>query len=1088
MIGKQRTTQARRRRSVAEIARLTGLIALGLAFVPQGLAAQAHTVSGRVTSSATLSPLIGVNVMVEGTNVSTVTNATGGFTINAPSSTSSLSFSVLGYQTQTVAIGGRTTINVAMQEAAVALEGIVVVGYGAQTRATVSGSVSSVNASDLERTSAVTTSSALVGRMQGINTRMTTAGNGRNAATGDVLDGRPGAATVIQIRNMGDPLFVIDGIPTDDPREFNQLNAADIENISVLKDAAAAVYGFRAANGVILVTTKKGDRTRPPQVRFDGNYGFQNFSRYHYDSTMTNAYEYLWSRVDSDQNRGIESSISQEEINNWRQGGPGYESTDHYPLVINNRNAPQYNLNANVSGGSSNAQYYLSVGHVKSEYLMRDNAFSRTNVQANLSSDLTDRFRIGTEISARQELQDNIAVQGDQDIVRSLLLGIHSSWPFQNPWLDDDRTMIANGPSHVRRIDRTVAMYDQDIAGWQHDFRRNLRGNFWAQYELPFGPIIRATYSHQYGTRSFDKQQYDFTAWECTNTQDLSTCREVLTPAPRVRNQIKREEVEQFGSIDARYNTNFGAHSLDGTIAFELNGTEDWQTGIEATPPNNLSHLIRVTDINDVTNDWGITRRASIAGRIGYDYEQKYLMTLLGRYDGSYLYNPDKRWGFFPGITLGWRITEEPFMRDRFGFLEELKLRASWGQTGREQGVNAWGYLAGATYGQGGAVFGDQLFQGAAPRGLPVRNLSWVKSTAKNIGFDAILFNNKLSAEFDIFERLLTGLPAARSDVLLPLEVGYLLPNENLESSSTRGFEFQIRYTDELGPFNISVSPNFTIARNMMLEPYRPRFGNSWERFRNGTEERWMGTAFGYNMIGQFQNVEEIERHQINQDGQGNRTMLPGDFIYEDVNNDGIINAMDQRVIGYGTNETPIISFGMQNDITWGNVSLNINWSGGTGYSHSRGAETKNMFQGDHNGQRWTMDRWRREDPYNPQSAWIPGRYPPYRQGNNTNSWTRGQDTFWRTNVRYIRLRSVELGYTIPDAFTRNVGLNGVRVFASATNPWTVDNVSHYRIDPEVVQGTALVYPTTQVITLGFSATLGGMDDPAPVVPLPSDD
>lgn len=1066
------------------MARLAGLIALGLAFLPLGLSAQTQTITGRVTSSATVAPLIGVNILVEGTSTTAVTNSSGMYTISA-SPTATLTFSTLGYQTQSVAVDGRTTVNVDMQEAAVALEGIVVVGYGAQTRATVSGSVSSVTATDIERTSSVTTSGALVGKMQGINTRMTVSGGGRNASTGDALDGRPGSSTVIQIRNMGDPLFVIDGIPTDDPREFNQLNAADIESISVLKDAAAAVYGFRAANGVILVTTKKGDRTGSPQVRFDANYGFQNFSRYHYDSTMTNAYEYMYSKVDSDQNRGIARSVSPEELAKWKSGAPGYESTDHYPLVINNPNAPQYSLNANVSGGASRAQYYLSVGHVRSEYLMRDNAFSRTNVQANLSSDLTENFTIGTEISARQELQDNIAVQGSSDIVRSLLLGIHSSWPMENPWLDPEHTMI---DGTVRRIDRTVAMYDQDIAGPQTDYRRNLRGNFWAQYQLPFGPTLRATYSHQYGTRSFDKQQFSFNAWICTDEQDLSTCHEEETPAPRVREQIKREEVEQFGSIEVRHAAEFGAHSLDGTLAFELNASEFWETGIDATPPNNLSHLIRITDVEDMSNDWGITRRASIAGRIGYDYQEKYLMTLLGRYDGSYLYDPDKRWGFFPGITVGWRITEEPFFADRISFLDELKLRASWGQTGREQGVSPWGYLGGATYGSGAAVFGDELVPGAAPRGLPVRNLSWVKSTAKNIGFDAILFNNKVSAEFDIFERLLTGLPAARTDVLIPLEVGYALPNENLESSSTRGFEFQIRYTDDLGPFNFSIAPNFTIARNMMLEPYRPRFGNSWEKFRDGEEERWMGTAFGYNMIGQFQSVEEIETHQINQDGQGNRTMLPGDFIYEDVNGDKIINAMDQRVIGYGTSQTPIISFGMQNNVTWGNVTLNVNWAGGMGYSHSRGAETKNMFQGDHNGQRWTMDRWRRSDPYDPQSEWIPGRYPPYRQGNNTNSWTRGQDTFWRTNVRYVRLRSIELGYTIPDALTRNVGLNGVRVFTSATNPYTLDNVSHYRIDPEVVQGTALVYPTTQVITVGFTATLGGMEDPAPVVPLPANE
>jgi hypothetical protein len=215
--------------------------------------------------------------------------------------------------------------------------------------------------------------------------------------------------------------------------------------------------------------------------------------------------------------------------------------------------------------------------------------------------------------------------------------------------------------------------------------------------------------------------------------------------------------------------------------------------------------------------------------------------------------------------------------------------------------------------------------------------------------------------------------------------------------------------------------------------------------------------------------------------------MLPGDFIVEDVNGDGIINNFDQRVIGYGSGQTPIYSAGLQTNLSYRGVSLSLNWQGAAGYAHQRGAETKNMFQGGHNGQRWVMDRWHREDPYNPQSAWVPGRYQPHRQ-DVTHVSTGRNDTFWRTNVKYARLRQFEVGYAVPNNLSANFGLSGVRIYSNTTNPLTFSNTSHYRIDPEIQQGTALNYPTTRVVTFGFQASLGGASTPSPVVPVPPAD
>jgi hypothetical protein len=255
---------------------------------------------------------------------------------------------------------------------------------------------------------------------------------------------------------------------------------------------------------------------------------------------------------------------------------------------------------------------------------------------------------------------------------------------------------------------------------------------------------------------------------------------------------------------------------------------------------------------------------------------------------------------------------------------------------------------------------------------------------------------------------------------------------------------------------------------------YRERHGSSWHQYRTtGTVDRWASPNFGYEVTGQFQNMEEIENYTINIDGSGNRLLLPGDLIYKDANGDGIINAMDERPIGYGTGGTPIISFGMGTTISYGGLTLTTNFSGGGMYSHNRGAETKNLSQGDHNMPKYAVDRWYRVDPFNPQSEWHEGRYPPLRKGSSNPSYNR-TDTFWRTNVRYVRIRTMELGYSVPNTLASNVGLSGVRVYTSVSNPKTWDTVDHYKIDPETTSGTGLLYPTTRLINVGFSARVGG--------------
>jgi hypothetical protein len=613
-----------------------------------------------------------------------------------------------------------------------------------------------------------------------------------------------------------------------------------------------------------------------------------------------------------------------------------------------------------------------------------------------------------------------------------------------------------------------------DLAGSSEDIRRTFAGNFWAEYTFGFGTKLRGTFNASTATRAYDLQRKTFDMWGL----DPSGSGELVvreTSGNRDRYHLKDYDDGTFMSLQASQAFRFGGNSLSMLGFWERQGSEDSQTFTVSSSPTNYSDYINsFAELSDFGYDWGISRRASVGGRMDYDYNQKYLITALGRYDGSHLYAPDNRWGFFPGITLGWRVTEEGFMQDRFDFLNEMKLRASWGETGSEQ-ANAWAFLEGATYGVGnGSVFDGAFITGVRPRGLPVTNLSWVTNTTKNIGMDLVFLNGKLSTEFDYFERLRSGIPAARTEVVLPTELGYGLPNENLNADITRGFEAILVWSDQVGSVRYRISPNMTIARGAPDYRYRQFFGNAMQEYENGNlVGRWDGTNFGFKAIGQYESFAEIAADRVNQAGstnRANREFLPGDLYYEDTNGDGIVDNTDRRPDGYSTNGTPILSFGAQTQVQYGNLALTANWAGASMFSHRRQFETQ-LSQGEHVLPQYATDRWQHSDPYDLQSEWIPGRYPPLRRsGSNSN---RNSD-FCRTNVRFLRIRRVELSYTVPNTLASSIGLSGMRVYTSMNNPVSFDNQSHINVDPEVTQDNAIVYPTTRLVNVGFSATVGG--------------
>ena len=1037
---------------------LLGLIA-GCLLPASSVWAQSQTITGQVTALDTEETLPGVNIVVKGTTEGTITDLDGNYRLTVPQGADTLVFSSVGYTPEEVAIGNRTTIDMGMAPDIQNLSEVVVVGYGTQTKETITGAIGNITSEDLTKTPAVTTSGALVGRIQGITARQG--------------DARPGGSTSLQIRNLGEPLFVIDGIPSD-AGQFNNLGPNDIESISILKDGSAAIYGLRAANGVVLVTTKRGKAGEKAKINLSGYYGLQNFTRY---PRPANAYQYLRARVESEVNLGrpAPADIPATELEKWRLGTePGYQSFDYYDFVIT-PNVPQYYLNGNASGGSENATYFVSVSHLNQDAMIEDYNFNRTNFQSNIEVTLTDGLRIGTQLSGRIEDRHQVGVPGLDDYFNPFL-SIFSMWPTERPYANDNPNYV----NTTHNVNVNPATYTEDITGYIDDTWRAVKGNFYAQYDFDFGLSLKGTYSYSFANLDFDGFEYTyntFTYNEDTDSYDITGGNQ--NPW---RERRREDLIDRVGQFQASYNKRFGEHSISAVLGFERIDHQRHRQVVHTVPPNNYIPIMSFNDQDLLIDELNEEARQGYIGRVNYTYKDKYLLELLGRYDGSFLFPKENRYGFFPGVSVGWRMTEENFMQN-VNFLSELKLRASYSYIGNERlfqdnafVIAPYSYYAGYEFiptAGGGAILDGQLIPGVDPRNPPITNFSWIDNITTNIGIDIGLFDGKLFGQFDIFERRREGLPAGRYDVRLPDEVGYPLPAENLETDAHRGIEGALTYSGKINDqILFKIGGNATLSRWRFLDRYKPRYGNSWDEYRTAAEDRWAWIQWGYEVVGQFESQEEIDNYAINNDLQGNRTQLPGDFKFKDVNGDGIINNMDERPIGYGLGRNPYLSFGLNGEVSYKGFSLSFNFAGAALQSYNRNWELRYPFPNNGTSPDYLFeDNWRRVDPYNPDSEWVSGTYPAIRNDWGHPNYSRSS-TFWMVNIRYMRLRNLEIGYNLPRSILDRIGIDNLRVYANGTNLFSIDNTKQYGIDPEIVPENALVYPQQRLFNFGFNLTL----------------
>lgn len=1027
-------------------------------------------VSGKITDASTNDPLVGVNVVVEGTTVGSISDADGKFTIDVPGSNVVLLITYIGYVSAKVQLTGQNTIEVKLIPDINKLDEVVVVGYGTQKRESVTGSIAGISKKDIENVhGGSTVSSGLAGKLAGVTFRMP--------------DGRPGSSASIQIRNLGPALYVIDGIIKDEG-QFNNIAPGDIESITVLKDASAAIYGVKAANGVVVVTTKHGNLNTRNTIEFNALYGFQNWTQF---PKVSNAYEWQLGKVYADVNQTGHSPITQGELDKWKAGtDPQYRSFDWYKAIVT-PNMPQSSYNLNASGGTENVNYYVSLTRYDQDAVIKQYKFNRTNFQSNVDAKISKNIKVGVAINGRIEERVNPGVPGGDDywVPRFAIL---KNTPMQREFANDNPLYM----NDIGDNSTNFALMNYATSGkFQSDWRV-IQTNFNAEYKFPIkGLTAKGNLSYYFADLLMNNHEFTYDAYKYDPITNLYNKSGGSKNPWQERQTAKILETVLQGQLN--YANTFGNHNVSATFVTERSKRDESYAWVHVVPPLNPLDVMQVStlDAYNQNNNAGVPdnslARVGYVGRVNYSYANRYYFEASGRRDASSKFSPENRWGNFYSVSGGWRITSENFYQNLTALtniLTDFKVRASYGQLGDDSniGIDPWSftYINGYSYpAGGGSVFDGQFTPGAQDRGLQSTNLSWTLSKITDIGADFSLFNGKITGAVDYFYRKRTGIPGPKNDVILPQETGFVLPKSNIGSDAQIGGDMNILYNTKINEVSISIGGNGGYSRKKDLTlDYNRQFGNSWDYYRNSTINRYDAIYWGQEVIGQFQSQDQINNYKINNDGKGNKTQLPGDFIYKDVNGDGVINQLDQRPIGYPSWQNnqapqPFINYGFNFSVAWKGIDFHADFSGGSGYTYERNWESAWPYQNGGNIlSEFYNNSWKRADPYDVNSTWIPGKYPAITFNNRFGNNYQGQNgypSFWLTSVKYLRARTIELGYTLPKNLMTKLKVQKLRVYVNAYNLFSFDNMKKYGLETEVSDNNGLQYPQNRNVNLGVN-------------------
>lgn len=1038
---------------------LTFLMYLGLM---SSVLAQSREVSGVVISGEDNLPLPGVSVLVKGTTVGSVTDIDGKFSVNVDGSDATLVLSFIGFTTLEVPVGDRSIFDLTLLPDTKSLEEVIVVGYGEQKKETITGSVATVKGKDLVKSPAMNLSNSIAGRMAGV-----VAVN---------RSGEPGYdGSGIRIRGSNtlgnnDALVVIDGIPAR-AGGLQRLNPNDIENISVLKDASAAIYGSRAANGVILVTTKRGS-TGAPELTFQVNQGWAqptvvpdlaNAAQYAGMLNDLSVYELPtdeWAAANSAYKQTGEytrpngqvrsAPYTPDELELYRNGSDPwlYPDTDWYGETLKTW-SPQSRYNLQLVGGSENVKYLTSLGYQNQDAYYKDAAtgYKQYDFRINLDANVNKYVKVGLGILAREEFRF-FPTRGAGAIFRMQMRGKPNQpayWPNGLPGPD-----IENGENPV--------VITTNATGYDRDKRDYIQTTGTLEIKIPGVEGLKFT-----GTAAIDKYiQYQkrweipWTLYELGNgfEDDGVTPQLVGTQRGPAEPRLREANAQQLNIL------------LGGVLNYDKTFNEDHKINIvagvnrETVEGNNFNAYRRFfisTAIDQMfaggdlqkDNGGGAFNRARLNyfGRVAYNYKEKYLAEFLWRYDGSYIFPEDTRFGFFPGVMLGWVVSDEGFWQNSLGStFDFFKIRGSWGQLGNDQ-IGEYQFLS--TYGFSSYIIGGAQEKTLFETRIPNRDITWEIANNSNLGFEGQFLQGKVFFEFDLFYNKRTNILWQRN-ASVPQTTGLSLPAENIGEVENKGFDLNIGVRGGKGEFQYSLSANGGYAKNEIVFWDESPGAPEWQMSTGSP----MNTFLVYQYDGVFPDQQSIDAETLDYTAITNN-LRPGDMKYKDYDGDGAITPDDR--VRMDQNNIPTFQGGVNFSANWKGFDLSILLQGATGarqyVSAGESGNIGNYFLDIHDN-RWTID--------NPSST-----HP--RIANRNDQYYSGGNTYWFRETDYLRLKNLEIGYNLPATITEKVGIRNARIYVNGLNLITWDKLGV--MDPESSNSTGQYYPQARVINTGLSVS-----------------
>ncbi|MBD1423388.1 SusC/RagA family TonB-linked outer membrane protein [Sphingobacterium chuzhouense] len=967
--------------------------------------------------SSNQDPLPGVNIKIEGSNVSTVTDENGRYGISVPSSQAVLVFSSVGYVSQQIVVGQRRNIDITLEEDMSAIDEVVVVGYGTQKRINLTGAVSSIDGEELAKRPVHRASMALQGMAPGVAVTQSS--------------GRPGGdGGTIRVRGIGtfsdagaSPLVLIDGVESS----IDGVDPNDIQNISVLKDAAsAAIYGSRAANGVILVTTKTGGGEQL-QMNYNGYVGRQVFTElpefvdgYTYMTKLNEAFANV-NRTPIYSDEFLEDYLRYKDIDpDW------YPDTDWQKEAYTGSGMTQHH-HVGVSGGKL-VNFMGSIAYQDQQGVIPNHRQQRYSFRLNAKANVKDNLQTTFLVSGRLSPTERSA--------RDIYTEVNRISPVQPARLTDGRWGVgSNGNNPIAHLaEGGINQYDYD----------QLRATFQINYQPFKGADLEAFFTPEYSgnhRRHFNKAIETFVPGMETPAYTV--------PVKSLFIRSNARTWENTARLIGRYNKQLNDHSFSGLVGYEQIGyrTEDFSARREGYQLPDYQELdagpIENWQNSGTRSEWSLR---SWFGRINYDYKGRYLLEANIRVDGSSRFPDRNKYGTFPSFSAGWRIADEDFMAPTSSWLSDLKLRASWGRLGNQQIGN---YPFSAVMALGSSyIFGNSPVQGANQQEMANLGISWETTETTNLGLDMAVFNNRLSASFDYYVKNTTGILMR---LPVPAIIGLTEPYQNAGVVRNKGWDLTLRYRSAPKDFRYDIGLNVSDVQNEVVDLRGT--GPIISGFRVIEEGMPINTLFGYNALGLFRDQQQVDEYPR----QSFTNYGPGDIIYEDVNGDGVVNTEDRVAIG---NEIPRYIFGL---------NLNAQYKGFDFSALIQGVGERNsIFTGDaiwamyNNGkmQKWHLDHWTPEN--------LDAAYPRLISESTHNNFMNS--SWWVYSGAYARLKNVQIGYTFPERWVGNGTIKKLRVYTTGDNIFTLHKMPK-GWDPETRSGDANIYPISSTFLFGVNLT-----------------